>query len=204
MTVSKTPPGRGIDLDGSRSGALTPVGPQKCVRCSGSVRQRNTSSRGASNTRVNLSSPKAVVVIHVRFSFPLRAGLPIGFRAGARRACRTVASRPAGSPRSTSSPRRAPAARGGTAGTWRWRLREISPQDSSTLRCLEIPGRLIANGAANSFTVASPCASRATIARRVGSASAANVASSRCCAAAATSTDLCRTGCAHSTSSPCS
>jgi uncharacterized membrane protein len=37
----------------------------------------------------------------------------------------------------------------------------------------------MSNGAASSFTVASPLASLATIARRVGSASAAKVASSR-------------------------
>jgi hypothetical protein len=43
---------------------------------------------------------------------------------------------------------------------------------------LEIAGWLIANGAASSVTVASPDASRARIARRVGSASAANVESS--------------------------
>ena len=40
-------------------------------------------------------------------------------------------------------------------------------------------GWLISNGAASSITVASPLASRARIARRVGSASAANVRSSR-------------------------
>jgi hypothetical protein len=44
---------------------------------------------------------------------------------------------------------------------------------------LEIAGWLMWNGAANSVTVASPDASRARIARRVGSADAANVASSR-------------------------
>jgi hypothetical protein len=47
---------------------------------------------------------------------------------------------------------------------------------SSTFTCREIAGRLTENGAASSFTVASPCSkSRARIARRVGSASAANV-----------------------------
>ena len=43
---------------------------------------------------------------------------------------------------------------------------------------IEIAGWLIANGSASSLTVASPEASRARIARRVGSASAAKVASS--------------------------
>jgi len=42
---------------------------------------------------------------------------------------------------------------------------------------LEIAGWLIANGAASSLTEASPAASRARIARRVGSARAAKVAS---------------------------
>ena len=41
---------------------------------------------------------------------------------------------------------------------------------------MEIAGWLSANGAASSVTVASPLASRARIARRVGSARAANVA----------------------------
>ena len=39
-----------------------------------------------------------------------------------------------------------------------------------------MPGRLMSNGAASSVTVASPWASRARIARRVGSARAAKVA----------------------------
>jgi hypothetical protein len=43
---------------------------------------------------------------------------------------------------------------------------------------LEIAGWLMSNGAASSITVAWPDASRARIARLVGSASAANVASS--------------------------
>jgi hypothetical protein len=44
-------------------------------------------------------------------------------------------------------------------------------------RCREIAGCEIGNGAASSVTVASPRASRARIARRVGSASAANLVS---------------------------
>src|SRR3954464_3537366 len=51
MTVVKAPPGRASTVIWS-SGALTPVGPQKWVRCSGSIRQLKTSSRGASKTRV--------------------------------------------------------------------------------------------------------------------------------------------------------
>ena len=39
----------------------------------------------------------------------------------------------------------------------------------STFRCLETPGRLMSKGSASSVTVASPWASRARIARRVGS-----------------------------------
>src|SRR5580692_7411492 len=61
---------------------------------------------------------------------------------------------------------------------WASRRREISPLRSSTLRCFEMPGSDMAKGAASSLTVASPCASRLTMARRVGSASAANAASS--------------------------
>jgi len=59
------------------------------------------------------------------------------------------------------------------------RPREIRPARSSTLRCLEIAGWVIANGLARSVTDASPDARRARIARLVGSASAAKVASRR-------------------------
>src|SRR6266487_2369590 len=45
MTVSKTPPERASTLMLSR-GVLTPAGPQKWVRCSGSIMQRKTSSLG--------------------------------------------------------------------------------------------------------------------------------------------------------------
>ena len=51
----------------------------------------------------------------------------------------------------------------------------MSPARSSTFKCLETAGRLIVKGLASSVTEASPAASRASIARRVGSASAANV-----------------------------
>src|SRR4051812_39039746 len=51
MTVVKAPPGRASTVIRS-SGALTPIGPQKWVRCSGSTRQSKTSCRGASKTRV--------------------------------------------------------------------------------------------------------------------------------------------------------
>src|ERR1700678_1259285 len=53
----------------------------------------------------------------------------------------------------------------------------ISPASSSTLRCCEIAGCVISNGLASSLTVASPCESRARIARRVGSAKAENFVS---------------------------
>src|SRR5262249_17985626 len=57
------------------------------------------------------------------------------------------------------------------------RPREIRPARSSTLRCLEMAGWLMAKGLASSATDASPEASRAKIARRVESARAAKVAS---------------------------
>src|SRR5437762_6464820 len=52
----------------------------------------------------------------------------------------------------------------------------MRPARSSTRRCLEIAGPLMSNGAESSLTVAGPPVSRARIARRVGSARAANVA----------------------------
>src|SRR4051812_8116773 len=51
MTVLNAPPGRASTVIWS-SGALVPIGPQKWVRCSGSVMQLKTSSRGASKMRV--------------------------------------------------------------------------------------------------------------------------------------------------------
>src|SRR6187431_1161756 len=59
----------------------------------------------------------------------------------------------------------------------------MSPARSSTRRCFEIAGWLSSNGAAKSFTDASPLARRARMARLVGSARAANVtlSGSGCC-----------------------
>ncbi len=51
IVVSNRPPTRRSVVMRS-SGVLTPVGPQKWVRCSASVMQAKTSSRGASKTRV--------------------------------------------------------------------------------------------------------------------------------------------------------
>src|SRR4051812_2295702 len=51
---------------------------------------------------------------------------------------------------------------------WASRPRLIKPARSSTLRCLETACSVISNGSASSFTVASPVANRARIARRVG------------------------------------
>ena len=51
MRVSKIPPGRGSAVIPA-TGVCVPAAPQKCARCSGSVMQRKTSSRGASKTRV--------------------------------------------------------------------------------------------------------------------------------------------------------
>ncbi len=59
------------------------------------------------------------------------------------------------------------------------RLRVIRPACSRTFRCLEMAGRLIGNGSANSSTVASPSANRRTIERRVGSDKAAKTTSNR-------------------------
>jgi hypothetical protein len=52
-----------------------------------------------------------------------------------------------------------------------------NPARSSTFKCFVTAGRLISfkNGFARSETLASPSDNRANIARRVGSASAANV-----------------------------
>src|SRR5579862_7027914 len=75
----------------------------------------------------------------------------------------------------SATPRSGPASRR-QGRHWASRPRAISPACSSTLRCFEIAGILIANGSASSVTDASPSARRDRIARRVGSASAENVA----------------------------
>ena len=88
---------------------------------------------------------------------------------------------PSSAPRNGSSQPVASAKRATSSRQGRFcasRPREISPARSSTLRCLEIAGWLMANGLASSMTVASPCISRARIARRVGSAKALKVLSS--------------------------
>ena len=69
--------------------------------------------------------------------------------------------------------------RAGCGRRWASRFLEMRPARSSTLRCFEIAGWVMANGSASSFTVASPDARRARMARRVGSARAAKVASRR-------------------------
>src|SRR3954451_3050559 len=61
-----------------------------------------------------------------------------------------------------------------TGRRWASRLRLTRPASSSTFRCLETAWTVTSYGAASSLTVASPTASRATMSRRVGSASAEN------------------------------
>src|SRR5713226_1469286 len=55
------------------------------------------------------------------------------------------------------------------------RPRSIKPARARTFRCLETAGRLMSKGSASSWTEVSPDASRARIARRVGSARAAKM-----------------------------
>src|SRR4051812_33854171 len=62
MTVVKAPPGRASTVIWS-SGALTPIGPQKWVRCSGSIMQLKTSCRGASKTRVKRRTCSVIGVL---------------------------------------------------------------------------------------------------------------------------------------------
>ena len=57
------------------------------------------------------------------------------------------------------------------------RERVISPARSSTLRCFDTAGRLMAKGLASSVTEVSPSANRARMARRVGSERAENAVS---------------------------
>ena len=68
----------GVDRDAVARCAV-PAGPQKCVRWSGSVMQRKTSSRGASKTRVKRSSRGGQRRAHRTAPFPLRSrrGVPL-------------------------------------------------------------------------------------------------------------------------------
>jgi len=59
------------------------------------------------------------------------------------------------------------------------RLRLINPVRSNTFRCLVIDGAAMENGSESSLTVVSPSASRARIARLVGSDRAAKVSLKR-------------------------
>ena len=69
MTVSKRPPGRGSTVIPS-SGVLTPIGPQKWVKCEGVVMHSKTTSGRASKIRVMVSSPSWVGA-SLMFSFSL-------------------------------------------------------------------------------------------------------------------------------------
>ena len=148
--------------------------------------QRKTSSRGASKTRLNRSSfgASACRRAHPRSaSLPLsvapsRAGAPL--QVGQQRVELVEALVPQAPVRADPVQRAVERLDLEVAGPELGVApREIRPLRSSTLRCLEIPGSDMSKGAASSPTVASPRASRLTMARRVGSASAANAASSR-------------------------
>src|SRR4029453_1813419 len=94
-----------------------------------------------------------------------------------------------GSPTPIPAPRAAAPPPGGTAGGggagpargggWASRPRASRPARSSTFRCLGFAGRVMSNGWASSPTALSPSASRARMARRVGSLRAYSVVLSR-------------------------
>src|SRR3954471_1033360 len=88
MTVVKAPPGRASTVIWA-SGALTPIGPQKWVRCSGSTMQSKTSCRGASKTRVKCRTCSVMEIsvrggsqgaeVVVELVEALRPQAPVGF-----------------------------------------------------------------------------------------------------------------------------
>src|SRR5437868_10860813 len=57
MWIRILPPGRG---SASQTGASKPCGPHQAARCFASVHMLNTSARGASNTRVIVTSRSAI------------------------------------------------------------------------------------------------------------------------------------------------
>ena len=156
---------------------MKPRGPHQRARCSGCVHTLNTRARGASNTRErtrvrsSISAAICRVICGGHSSFPCLA-VP----SGSRRAGRGSAPRTGGSARASRRRPSAAPARSRQGRHCASRPRAIRPARSSTFRCLETAGRLMSNGSASSVTDVSPSASRARIARRVGSARAAKVA----------------------------
>src|SRR5260370_30340811 len=60
MYIRIAPPGR---KSNSQTGLVNPRGPHHCATCFGSVHTLNTSSRGASNSRVNTNSCSSFVMM---------------------------------------------------------------------------------------------------------------------------------------------
>jgi len=141
---------------------------------SGLVIASHTRWRGASKTRVmTISRSPGVVTVRapvfgtvVSFSVDVLwarvspswifgAGQPSSRQAG-RRGAGSWPPSAGGSARARRWRRRVAAARAAAAGRWASLPREMRPARSSTLRCLEIAGWLIAKGSASSVTDASP------------------------------------------------
>src|SRR5580704_14700107 len=77
MTSRQTPPGR---TSISEIVVLKPFGPHHCATCFGSVHTANTSSRGASKTRLKTSSRSAVFASALVFAFPAAMFLLLFFK----------------------------------------------------------------------------------------------------------------------------
>ena len=60
ITIQICPPGRTSIW---HSGLVKPCGPHQAAMCSGSVHMRNTSSRGASSSRVSDTSPRKCGIV---------------------------------------------------------------------------------------------------------------------------------------------
>ena len=140
---------------------------------------RSTSAKRAAPERRACARSRPRPVPRSRHSSVLRTFVAIAAARGSRPSGRSGPPRPAGTARPRSTPPRAARHRGRTAGTGPAARASTSPARSSTLMCFEIAGSVSSNGSASSFTVASPSARRARIARRVGFASAAKVSLSR-------------------------
>ena len=155
--------------------------PHQRLTCSGLVIASNTRCRGASNRRVSVISRSDGVVAlnvslfaaracgHVFFSFCFQFLQVVVEPIEARFPDVPVALGPVGDLLERAG---LDAARAATAPRGRARS---GPARSSTRRCFETAGMLMSNGSASSVTEHSPDARRARIARRVGSARAANV-----------------------------
>src|SRR5487761_956355 len=156
MTKRQMPPGRNSN---AWVVVVKPFGPHHCAKCSGLENAENTSARGASKVRTKIIE-RASIASRLSLFAATPLLLALQFLQIRVEPVEALFPKPAIAPKPDVDV---------------LERRAIDPARSSTFKCLDTAGRLMSNGSASAVTDASPSASRARIARRVGSASAANV-----------------------------